>query len=267
VTSQAMIGAIASAGFGWRPSLTTSATLIGWYEARSDLVTLAGSDVTQVDNRVSGGANPLVQLTSINRGAWSTSNWGSGKGSIDFDGSTDCMTAHGLAASVTGTDQPFTILLLGQLLSLTSTGGTIRSLCGFGNTSDDNPLHDLRRPAGTTTTLSSGRRDSAAVAKIKDAAAALTSNRTMWSLVFNGTKTKLRTNGVLDTNLDGVSSTADNDVDALTGLNTFTVGALSRTIVSGNVDLRFAAMLVFAGALSDAELALNERYLKIGHPL
>lgn len=225
-------------------------------------------DVSQVNNRALGGANPLVQLTAGNRGTWSTSNWGSGKGSIDFDGVTDCMTAHGLAAFVTGTDQPFTVLLLAQLLSLTSTGGTSRSLWGFGRSSDDNPLHDLRRPAGTTTTLSSGRRDSAAVSKIKDAAVTLTTSRAMRSLVFEGTKTKLYTNGVLDSNLDGVNaSTADNDVGALTDLDTFTRAAISRTIVSGNVDMRFAAMLAFQGALSGAELAKNERYLEIGHPL
>jgi hypothetical protein len=262
-----MIDAVASAGYGWRPSAATSATLIGWYEVRSDLVTLVGSNCSVIANRVAGGANPLVQADDLSRGVYSATSWGSSRPAVTFDGATDCMTANGLAASVTGTDMPFTVQLLCEPLTLGSVVGTIRSLFGFGSSADDQPLHDLRLPDSTSGVMSSGRRDSAAFSRIKDAATAITTTRTMLSLTFSGTKAKLRVNGALDSNLDGASVSADNDVGALTGLDRFTVGALTRTITSGNVNMRLAGMVVYAGALSDAELAKNERYLEIGHPL
>jgi hypothetical protein len=263
----AHIACVASGGGNWRPNQAASGTLIGWYEARADLVTLASGDVSNVVNRIAGGANPLVQAgvgfdPSFEAGGWGTA----GKDSILFDGVSEWMTANALGASVQGTDQPFSVLLVGQLLTLGSIGNN-RSIWAFGDSVDPNPLHDLRLPTSTTAVVSSGRRDSGAVAKIKDAATALTTNRTMWSFVFNGTHAKLRINGTLDANLDGSSGSADSDVGVLTALDSFSVGAQARSGVAGYVNLRFGGMLVYAGALSDPELVSAENYLERGHPL
>lgn len=263
--SFALTNTLSHLGSGWRPSKATSATLIGWYEVFDWTVTRVSGDTSQVNNLIAGGANPLVQATALNRPAYSATSWNSSYPGITFDGVQDILTANGLASSVTGTDQPFTVQLLGQMVTLGSVGN-IRTIWGFGNTADDNPLHDLRLPASTTGIVSSGRRDSGAIAKIKDAATAITTSREMRSLVFNGTKVSLYTNGTLDSNLDGVSSTADNDVGALT-LNTFSVGGFTRTTISGFSNFTMGAILVYAGTLSGAEIAKNERYLENGHPL
>lgn len=259
---------VSGANAGWTPSRATSAsTLIGWFEAQASLVTLVSGNVSNAVNRIPGGANPLVPTSAGARPPFTVGGWGTGgKDSWTFDGTGHVLTAHGLASSVQGDDQPFSVLLVGQMLTLGS-AAPIRSIWGFGNTVDPQPLHDLRLPSTTTNVLSSGRRDSAAVPKVKDAATALTTNRTMWSFVFNGTKSKLWVNGVLDTNLDGVSASADNDVGALTTLNTFSVGALARAGIAGFVNLKFGGMLVYAGALTGAEVALAEAYLERGHPL
>jgi hypothetical protein len=258
---------VAGGGAVWLPNQATSATLIGWYEVRADLVTLVSGDVSSISNRILGGANPLVQATGGAQPTFESGGWGTGgRDSLQFDGSADLLTANGLAASVAGTDVPFTVLLLGQMSTLGSVG-SIRNIWGFGNSASDPPLHDLRLPASTTGVVSSARRDSGSTSRIKDAATAITTSRTMWSLAFTGTHVKLRVNGTLDANLDGVSSTADNDVGVLTGLDSFSVGAETRTTVAGHVNMRMGGMLVYAGALSDAELARAESYLEAGHPL
>lgn len=265
MSTAAHLPAIAASAFSWRPDKATSATCIGWYEIRSDLVTQAAGLCSNVVNRISGGANPLVQASSIVQPAWEATGWNGTRASIQFDGSSDAMNANGLASSVTGTDQPFSMVMVAQVLTLGSVGN-IRSIGGFGNTASDNALHDLRLPASTTNVVSSGRRDDASISKIKDAATAIDLNRNTYALVFNGTKSALRKNGALDANLDGSSASADNDVGAMT-LNTFTFGALTRLAVSGCTNVRLGGLLVYAGALSATDVRRAENYLKIGHPL
>lgn len=264
--SRAAIAAI-SAGGRWRPDKATTGTLTGWYEIFDSLVTRVSGDASNVTNRIVGGANPLVQSVAGNRPTYSATAWNGALPGLTFDGTADIMTANGLASPLAGSDQPFTVIWLGQMLTLGSSG-SIRSVWGFGNTADDNPLHDLRLPASTSGVMNSGRRDSAATSKLKDAATAITTSRAIHALIFDGTKTKLRTNSTLDTNLDGVhATTADNDVGALTGLNTLSVGAITRTGTSGFTHQVLAAMLVYQGALSNADCARAERYLTAGHPL
>lgn len=258
-----------SGGARYTPlTLASGASLIGWYEAKDSLVTRVSGNVSNVANQIAGGANPLVQGTGVARPLWEAGGWGTaGKDSFQFDGTGHVLTANALGAFVQGTDVPYTVLLVGQILTLGSSG-TIRTVWGFGDSVSASPVHDLRLPASTTGVLSSGRRDSASLAKIKDAATALTLNRTMWSFVLvNGKLAKLRVNGVLDANLDGASASADNDVGALTSLDSFSVGALSRSGVSGYTNLRFGGMLVYSSALSDSQLILAENYLEQGHPL
>lgn len=263
-------GAYAARGGGARYTpltLDSASSLIGFYEVQASLVTVVSSDVSNVVNRIVGGANPLVQATAGARPVFESAGWGTGgKDSLQFDGVGEFMTANGLGAAIQGTDVPFTMLLLGQLLTLGS-AAPIRSIWGFGDSVDPSALHDFRLPSGTTGVLSSGRRDSAAVSRIKDAATALTTNRTMWSLVFDGTKVKLRTNGILDTNLDGVSATADSDVGLLATLDSFSLGALARAGVAGFVNFRLAGMLLHSAALTDTQLIKEENYLEQGHPL
>ena len=258
--------AIQASGFPWRPTQATSATCIGWYEVRSGLVTESAGACSQVNNRIPGGANPQVQATGGAQPAYSATSWDGSRAALTFDGASDVMTAHGLAASVTGTDQPFTVIWLGAILTLGSSG-VIRSIWGFGKSSDDTPLHDFRLPASVDGVIASGRRDSAASSKIKNAAFAGDTSKHIWSFVFSGTKVALYRDGVLDTNLDGSSGSADTDVGVLTDLDTFSVGAFVRTTTSGHVNILYGGSLVYAGALNDAERSRAERFLRIGHPL
>jgi hypothetical protein len=261
-----VIAAVASSGAGWRPSMASSATLIGWYEVRPDLVTLSGSECSQVSNRIAGGPNPLLQATGTSRPAYSATSWGGTRPGLTFDGTTDVLEGDGLAASVTGTDQPFTVVMAAQILTL-GTSVDIRSLWGFGRNGVDPPLHDLRLPASVSGVIGSGRRDDASTSRVKDAATAVDTNRHIYSLTFTGTRVALHIDGVLDANLDGVSTpAADSDVGATT-LDTFSVGGIRRIGLSGLTHMVLGGILVYAGALSGAERAEAEHYLKLGHPL
>lgn len=264
MTTAQHLAAIDSSAFAWRPNLASSASLVGWYEVRSDLVTQSGGACSQVNNRVAGGSNPLVQALGTAQPTYSATGWDGARAALTFDGTSDLLTANGLAAAATGTDQPFTVIWLGAILTLGSSG-IIRSVWGFGKAGDDNPLHDLRLPASVDGVISSGRRDSAAVAKIKDCAAAADTSKHIYSTVFNGTKVAVWRDSVRDTNLDGTSASADNDVGALS-LDTFSVGAITRAGVAGFTNLLFGGMLVYAGALSNTDRRRAERYLKLGHP-
>ncbi len=261
--------AIAASGGGWwLPTRATSATLIGWYEVRSDLLTLDTGDASQLNNRIAGGANPLVQSSAGARPTLENSAWGSGRESLLFDGATDEMNANGLAATVSGTDVAFSIIMVAQIVTLGSVVGVNRALWGFGrSTGGDISLHDLRLPDSTTNVMGTVRRDDANTAKVKNAAVTLNTSRNTYSYVFTGTRAKLRVGGVLDGNLDGgATSSSDVDVGAIT-LDRFSVGALTRSGTSGQTHLRLGGMLVYQGALSDSETLLAERYLKTMHPL
>lgn len=260
-----MTPALAHCKRPFRPVQSQSATLAGWYEISDTTVTRAGGTASAVANQKPGGG-PLLQSVDINQPSYSDTSWGGSRPGLTFDGTQDLMRADGLAALVTGTDQPFTVILLAAVLTLGSVAGTIRSLWGFGNLAVDNPLHDLRLPASTSGVIASGRRDTAGAAKVKSAAGIIDTNRHIWATVFDGTKVALWRDGVLDVNLDGVASTADSDV-GLTDLDTFTVGGITRLVTSGHTHLLLGGLLVFAGALSNAEREKNERYLLQGHPL
>lgn len=260
--------AIQASAFNWTPTKATTGTLVGWYEVKASLVTQSAGLVSNLANLVSGGANPLVQATSTAQPTFEAAGWGAGgRDSLVFDGTGDFLSANGLGAGRAGSDQPFTVLWLGQILTLGSSASQ-RNIWGFGNTADDMPQHDLRLPDSTINTLAAVRRDSASVSKVKNAATAPTTSRVLYADVFTGTRGKHWTNGVLDANLDaGVTSSSDLDVGTLTGLNTFTLGAIMRTGISGFVNMRFAAMLVYSGALSDLEVREASHYLTMGHPL
>lgn len=258
------------------PAQVASATLLALYEVNDAMVTLASGDAVSIANQAGGtnpatNPNPLTQSNSLNRATYEPAGWGptalgTATASLLFDGITDEMRADGIAATLAGTNQPFSCILLGQILTLGSNANT-RSLWGLGNSADDQPLHDLRLPASTTNVLASGRRDSSGVQKVRNAATAAAGTRAVYSLVFDGAKVKFRVNGVLDASLDGVGAPSDSSLGALTGLNTFTVGALRSTLVKGNTHMRMAALCVYAGAVSDAELAGVEHYLTSRHPL
>lgn len=261
MSADAMFPAIAASKTAGPPT----PGLIGWYEVRPDLITLAGSDISQINNRVSGGANPLVQAVGGAQPVYSATSWGGTRPGATFDGVADLLTANGLATSVTGTDQPFTVVLAAAILTLGSIG-SIRSVWGFGRDGVDTPLHDLRLPASVSGVIGSGRRDDATSAKVKDAAATVDTNRHIYTLTFTGTKVALHVDGVIDTNLDGVhATTADSDVGAVT-LDTFSIGAITRIGVSGYTHLLLGGMLVYASALNSTNRLRAEKYLRVMHP-
>lgn len=251
----------------WQPNLTSSATLIGWYEIRSDLVTVISGAASQVANRVAGGANPLIQPLSLSsqRPTYEATGW-NGKPSLLFDGTNNFMTAHGLAASVTGTDVPYSVVMVSQIVTIGVVSGNNRAAYCFGNGTDDNPLSGFTILDGTSSGALS-RRDNAGALKQRAQAAALTTSRATYTDIFTGTRIKRRINGVADSNLDGVTSpSAEVDVGAMT-LDQFSVGCAVRTTAAWPINMRLAAMLVFAGALSNSDALLNERYLTTQHPL
>lgn len=266
MTTSNYLRAIAASGGSARPP--AFANLIGWYEIRPDLVTVAGGVISQVNNRVAGGANPLVQPLSGSgqRPAYETTAWGGGKSSILFDGLTTFMTAHGLAASVTGNDAPFTIVAVMQIVTIGVVSGNNRAFWCFGNSGTDTPFCASTILDGTTDGALS-RRDDAGSLKQRAQATALSTSRVTRTMIFTGTRAKLRTNGAADVNLDGVTSpSADVDVGTA-AFNQFSVGCAARSGVAWLTNFRLGGMLVYTGALSDANALSAESYLRIMHPL
>jgi hypothetical protein len=262
------LSAIAASGSGWLPKLAASATLVGQYEVRADLVTVSTGGVAEISNRVVGGADPLLQsMDASQRPDFEAAGWGAGGAdSVIFNGTTDAMTAHGIAAAVTGTDVAFSIVMVAQIVTLGSAAGN-RTIWGFGRTSTDTPVFDFRLPSSTTDVGNVTHRDDSNTVKSKNMAAALTTARHTYSHVYNGTKIAAYVDGVLDGNLDGVhASNADLDL-GVTTLDTFTVGALTRTGTAAQTNLRLGGMLVFSGALSSGDRLQAEKYLKRMHPL
>lgn len=268
MTTSSYLKAIAASGARWVPTQVGSGTLIGWYEVRPDLVTLgSGTDVAVLANRVPGGANPLVQPLSgsSQRPAYEATGW-NGRPSILFDGLTNYMHAHGLAASVTGTDTPFTIVLAAQLVTVGTVAGYNRAVWCFGRAGNDSPLCGFTILDGTPDGAMS-RRDDANTLRQRAQASALTTSRATYTHKFTGTHVAERTNSVLDANLNGVASpAAEVDVGLLT-LDTFSVGCAVRATTAWLSNVRLGGMLVYAGALDDADILLAEKYLKQGHPL
>lgn len=268
MTTSSYLKAIATSGARWLPTQVSSGTLIGWYEVRPDLLTLgSGVEVASLGNRIAGGANPLEQPLSGSgqRPTYEATGW-NGRPSLLFDGLTGFMHAHGLAASVTGTDTPFTIVMAAQVLTIGVVSGNNRALWCFGSGAADTPLCGFTILDGTTDGAMS-RRDDASSLKQRAQATALTTNRATYTHKFTGSRVALRTNGTLDANLDGASSpSAEVDVGALT-LDQFSVGCAVRTTAAWRTHMRLGGMLVYTGALSDADCLRAEKYLKQGHPL
>lgn len=259
------LAAIQAAGNNWRPNQATSAPLIGLYEVRSDLVTVTTGEVAQVNNRLAGGANPLVGAGGA-RPDFESAGWGAAaKDSSLYNGTTDALTAHGLAAYVTGTDVAFSVVAILQIVTLGSAAGN-RTIWGFGNTGTDTPIFDFRLPSSTTAVGNVTHRDDSNVLKSKNLATALDTNRHCYTFVYDGLRGAFWIDGALDANLDGAGSGADLNLDATT-LNTFTVGAVTRTGTAAQSAIRVGAIALFGGPLSPSDRVRTERYLKIGHPL
>lgn len=262
--------AIAAAGSNiWLPSRSTSATLIGWYEVRPDLVTVVSGAASQLNNRVAGGANPLVQplTTSSQRPVYEPTGWDGVHASLLFNGTTNFMTAAGLAASFSGSHLPITVIMAMQILTIGVVSGTNRAFWSVGNTGSDTPFCAATILDGSTSGAMS-RRDDAGALKQPAMATALTTVRASYTWRFLGAKCSVRVNGTLDTNLDGTASGSTLDLNtSSTTMNQFSVGCAVRSTASWLTNMRLGGALVFAGTLSDAECAKNEKYLNVMHPL
>lgn len=250
-------------GSHWKPPDATSATCRGWWEVAAKNVTLNAGNVASVSNLL-GGSDGLVQAVALNQPLFESGGWGSRNDSLQTDGGEDILTSNAMAGYVTGTDQPFSVVAAIQALTL-GISVPIRTIFGLGKTGDDVPLHDFRLPADVSGVMSSGRRDSAGISKIKDAATAITTNRSIYTFVFTGTRVLLRVNFVQDANLDGSSASADADV-GVTSISTFSFGGISRIGISGFTNARLGMMLFYQGALNAFDIAQAERYVANRYP-
>jgi hypothetical protein len=267
VTRAQHLAAIASSGNSWRPAQATSAPLVGWYESRADLITTGTGGVSQINNRLVGGSNPLLQAADASqRPDLEIAGWGVGSAdSVLFNGATDVLTANGLGSLVSGTDVGFSVLWLGQIVTLGSAAGN-RTIWGFGNTGTDTPVFDFRLPSSTTAVGNVTRRDDSNALRTKNLATPLDTARHLYSFIYDGARGAFWIDDTLDANLDGAGSGADLDLGAST-FNTFTLGGLTRTGSAAQSNIRHGGLLVFGGPLSPADFARAKRYLKLGHPL
>lgn len=267
-TAQLYPAIAASASRGWQPASAVSATLIADYMARDDLVTLVSGEVASVANRIAGGANPLIQPLSgsSQRPIYEPTGWDGVRGSILLNGTTNFLHAHGLTASVSGSHVALTVVMSMQILTVGVVSGNNRAFWCFGNSSSDTPLCAATILDGSASGAIS-RRDDASTLKQPAMATSLTTARATYTHRFNGSKGSVRVNGTLDANLDGTSSGAVLDLnDTTTTLNTFSVGCAVRTTAAWRTHMRLGRMLVYVGALSDAEAALAEKCVNTSHP-
>lgn len=86
---------------GINPIAALGADLLYWWEASAATVTLNGSTVSQVNERV-GGARHLVQATGANQMLWEAAGGPNGQPCLTFNDTGDTMLATSLAGIADG---------------------------------------------------------------------------------------------------------------------------------------------------------------------
>ena len=234
--------------YGFKPSSISG--LAAWW--RSDNVIMNGADVSEVED-LSGNSRPLIQATPANQPALNVDDVDfGGHNSIEFDGSTELLTADDLASIVTGEDKPFTIILCMRRNDDTDT----KALWAFGNSGTDvRVISTETRNTGADAFYVRG--DDAAVSKNFTTTNNLpTSSDSSFVISWadSGTETLMYWN-----NIERGGSGEDLDVGTIT-LDQFAMGALRGATVIRHMAYKFVEAMVYNRQLTASELSKIHNY-------
>ena len=226
----------------------TIPSCVGWMDAAdtsTSNITSSGGAVSQIANKANsqipfvqaaGADQPTTGIRTIN-----------GLNALDFDGSTEYLSANGLAGLFTGSDKSMTVFSVCQ--SDAPSGGTQQSIWGLGYSSTTNPImyqYYLSSTNGIT------RRDDAGT--IVTISPAIISGVNVNAIVFSGTTVSSYTNAT--TNASGSAM----DVGNIT-VDRFAIGALLRPTAGQFFNGVISEVIIYNTALTDEQRISIQRYL------
>lgn len=164
------------------------------------------------------------------------------------DGVDDYLSVNGLAASLTGDDQPYSALIVAQVPNTTST----YTLFSVGNSGAANPHISAATKTGALMRFE--RADNTGGGVGTDSPSALTTATQVHSWNFPGTTVSYWADGVNKLNA------ATHNALALT-LNIATIGALGKTAYTNFFAGRIMEVIVFSSSISTSDRQALEAYL------
>lgn len=224
--------------------------LLAWYKSDKGVTLVSGAVDSWADQ--SGNGHTATAAASTNRPAYS--NTINGKTVLTFDGSSDYLTANALATHLNGNDTPFSLLF--AVKPATTTPSTFGNVFSAGSSAGANYYHALSYRSDSY--IGVGRRavfpDSV---DLSSSPTTYTTNVQVLSMVFSGTTVNVYVNGT------AVISAAALNVGTLgTNLNRIGIGAFVRNTVVNYFQGDIAELCVYDSALSAANRAAIEFYLK-----
>ena len=232
-----------------------------WLRADLGNITLGtGANITQW-NDLSGNANHATQTDGTNCPQFSASEAALGNRPAVSFLTNDWLAANGVAASLTGQDAPYTIF---TVIALAGSGAASLTLWSAGKIASNTQLdYSYVEKAG-----SHGRR-----ARIDDSSArtagfsftGVYANPTIVVDWFDGGAGGTK-NTTLHIGTTGTEKTQAYDVGTIT-ITRFTIGALGRSGEINFLDGDIGELIVFARALTDAEINLVANYLSARYGL
>lgn len=193
-----------------------------------------GSSVHAI--QATAGLRPILKTAIIN-----------GLNVVRFDGTDDRLTMDGLASLFSGTDQPFSMVMVAKKIGNVGNG----TYFSFSRSSSVTPLHLLR--TNTTVSYGSVRRDDAnTLSNLTAGTPDTTAHVLAW--VFTGTAVTLH--------IDGTSTIgAAQDVGAMT-VDQVDIGAVHSITASDFANMDVGEVILASTALSDADRIFLQGYLK-----
>jgi hypothetical protein len=219
---------------------------VAWMDAAdTSTITSSSGNVSSVRNKANIQI-PFIQATGANQPNTDTRAI-NGKNVLDFNGTSDFLTASSLSSIFTGSDIPLTVFFVCECDNIAS--GTQNTMWSLSSSLNATPVmyHYYQ-----TSNNAIFRRDDSSAFEARTAAAI--SGVNVNCIVFNGTTVFSYTNGTT------LVSNGVMNVGALT-LSQFAIGALSRTTTTLFFDGGVGELIVYNRALSDSDRILVQQYL------
>lgn len=226
-----------------------------WLRADPGNITLGtGANVTQW-NDLSGNGNHATQVDGSDCPQFSASEAALGNRPAVSFLTADWLAANGVASSLTGQDAPYTIF---TVISLDGTGGANQALWSAGKIAS-NTQYDYSYVEMSGTHGRRSRQDDSSTPTGAFSFSGVYANPTISVDWFDGGAggTKNTTQHIGTT---GTEKTQAYDVGTIT-ITRFTIGALGRSSNANYLDGDIGEQIVFARALTDAQINLVGNYL------
>lgn len=194
--------------------------------------TTAGNSASQA----TGSAQPLFEAAGFN-----------GKASIKFNGTSQFVSANGVAASLSGSSAPYFLGVAGQYVTVTASDAISAT-----SSSTDSPFTAF---GSDGTSYRTRRRDDSVTAVVISATTANTSAH-VFSNLFSGT-----TNSLWVDNTARAGDPTAMSLGTMT-VNRFSIGCLNLSSgAAAFANFRFAEVVVVARSISTTERTLLQTYL------